>query len=67
LQQLRLSAKEFIYHRLFSSIFELSALLHKLLNGGELIINWGRGLKNKGNAVNAVWMRGRLISNMGEN
>jgi len=40
------SAKEFISNRLFSSIFELEALLHKLLNEGELIINWGQGLKN---------------------
>jgi transposase len=48
------SAKEFISNRLFSSIEELEALVHKLLNEGELIINWGRKVKNKGNAVNAV-------------
>lgn len=48
------SAKEFISNRLFASIEELEALVHKLLNEGELIINWGRKLKNKGNAVNAV-------------
>ncbi|MFB2833595.1 transposase, partial [Floridanema evergladense] len=45
------SAKEFIAHRLFKSIEELEYLLHKLLNEGELIIKWGRKLKNKGNAL----------------
>jgi len=47
-------------NRLFSSIFEVEALLNKLLNEGELIINWGRCLKNKGNAVNAIYMRDSL-------
>jgi hypothetical protein len=28
-------------------------MLNKLLNEGELIIKWGRKIKNKGNAVNA--------------
>jgi transposase len=48
------SAKEFIANRLFESIEELEALVHKLLNEGELVINWGRNIKNKGNAINAV-------------
>ena len=48
------SAKEFIANRLFKSIEELEELLNRLLNQGELVINWGRKLKNKGNAVNAV-------------
>ena len=48
------SAKEFISNRIFNSIEELEVLLNKLLNEGELIINWDRKLKNKGNAVNAV-------------
>jgi transposase len=45
------SAKEYIANRLFKSIEELEVLLHKLLNEGELVIKWGRKLKNKGNAV----------------
>ena len=45
------SAKEYIANRLFKSIEELEVLLHKLLNEGELVINWGRKLKNEGNAV----------------
>jgi transposase len=48
------SAKEFIANRLFKSIEELEELLNRLLNQGELVINWGRKLKNKGNAVNTV-------------
>ena len=48
------SAKEFIANRLFKSIEELEELLNRLLNEGELVINWGRKIKNKGNAVNAV-------------
>jgi len=48
------SAKEFIANRLFKSIEELEELLNRLLNQGDLVINWGRKLKNKGNAVNAV-------------
>ncbi|BAU63941.1 hypothetical protein STA3757_48560 (plasmid) [Stanieria sp. NIES-3757] len=48
------SAKEFLAHRLFKSIEQLESLLHQLLNQGELIINWDRKLKNKGNAVNAI-------------
>ena len=45
------SAKEYIANRLFKSIEELEVLLNKLLNEGELVIKWGRKLKNKGNAV----------------
>lgn len=45
------SAKEYIAHRLFKSVEELESVLNQLLNEGELIIKWGRKLKNKGNAV----------------
>ncbi|UBF29567.1 transposase [Kovacikia minuta CCNUW1] len=48
------SAKEFISNRLFKSIEELEALVNKLLNEGDLIVNWGRSIKNKGNAINAI-------------
>jgi len=47
------SCKEYIAHRLFQSVSELEEVLNRLLNGGELIIKWGRKIKNKGNAVNA--------------
>lgn len=45
------SAKEYISHRLFKSVEELKTLLNRLLNQGELIIKWGRRIKNKGNAA----------------
>lgn len=45
------SAKEYISHRLFKSIDELKKLLDRLLNQGELIIRWGRKIKNKGDAA----------------
>uniref|UniRef100_UPI0005B41AF2 transposase n=1 Tax=Anaplasma marginale TaxID=770 RepID=UPI0005B41AF2 len=45
------SAKEYIANRVFKSIEDLEFLLHKLLNEGELIIKWGRKLKNKGDSV----------------
>ena len=45
------SAKEYIANKLFQSIAELESILHRLLNEGELIINWGRKIKNKGNQV----------------
>lgn len=48
------SAKEYIANRLFTSIEELESLLHHLLNEGDLMIQWGRKLKNKGNSVNVV-------------
>ena len=48
------STKEYIANRLFKSVEELESLLHQLLNEGELVIKWGRNLKNKGNAVITV-------------
>jgi hypothetical protein len=48
------SAKEFIANRLFKSIKELEALANNLLNEGDLAMNWGRNLKNKRNAVDAI-------------
>ena len=45
------SAKEYISHKLFKSVDELKSLLNRLLNQGELIIKWGRKIKNKGNAA----------------
>jgi transposase len=47
------SAKEYLAHRLFESVEQLESLLHKLLNEGDLIIEWDRNLKNKGNKINA--------------
>ena len=44
------SCKEFIAHRLFQSTDELKDLLDRLLNKGELKIEWKRKVKNKGNA-----------------
>jgi len=48
------STKEYIAQRLFKSIEELEYLLHILLNEGQLIIKWGRKIKNKGNACITV-------------
>jgi transposase len=48
------SAKEYVANRLFESLEQLEFLLHRLLNEGELIIKWGRKLKNKGNSVITV-------------
>jgi transposase len=45
------SCKEFIAHRLFQSVNQLKELLKRLLNDGELIINWNRRIRNKGNRV----------------
>ncbi|MHC5897709.1 MAG: IS630 family transposase, partial [Nostoc sp.] len=45
------SVKEYIAHRLFKSVPDLQELLNRLLNDGELIIKWGRKIKNKGNAI----------------
>lgn len=45
------SAKEYIAHKLFKSVDELKELLERLLNQGELIVKWGRKIKNKGNAA----------------
>ena len=44
------SAKEYIAHKLFKSVDELKELLERLLNQGDLIVKWGRKIKNKGNA-----------------
>ena len=48
------SIKEYIANRLFESIEKLEDLLHSLLNEGQLIIKWGRKIKNKGNACITV-------------
>ena len=48
------STKEYIANRLFKSIEELEYLLQLLLNEGQLIIKWGRKIKNKGNACITV-------------
>ena len=48
------STKEYVANRLFTSIEELEYLLHQLLNEGELVIKWGRKLKNKGDAFITV-------------
>lgn len=48
------SCKEFIANRLLKSIFSLESMLDKLLNMGELVIKWGRKIKNKGNAISAI-------------
>jgi transposase len=45
------SCKEFIAHRLFESINQFQEILEKLLNQGELVINWNRNIQNKGNKV----------------
>lgn len=48
------SCKEFIAHRLFESVEQLKELLQRLLNDGELVINWNRKVCNKGNNLIAV-------------
>ncbi len=48
------SAKEYIAHREFETKEELEKLVKQLLNEGELVINWTRKLKNKGNAINVI-------------
>ena len=45
------SCKEFIAHRVFTSIDELRDLLDRLTNQGELDIKWNRNVENKGNVV----------------
>lgn len=45
------ACKEFIAHRLFQSVQQLKELLKRLLNDGELVINWNRKVWNKGNKV----------------
>ena len=48
------STKEYIANPIFTSIEELEYLLNRLLNEGQLIIKWGRQIKNKGNACITV-------------
>jgi transposase len=43
------SCKEFIAHRLFEGVNQLQEILERLLNQGELVINWNRSIQNKGN------------------
>ena len=45
------SCKEFIAHRLFECVDQLQEILERLLNQGELVINWNRIIQNKGNKV----------------
>ena len=45
------SCKEFIDPRLFKSVNQLEEILDRLLNQGELVINWNRNIQNKGNKV----------------
>ena len=45
------SCKEFVAHRLFQSVEQLKELLKSLLNDGELVINWTRKVRNKGNKL----------------
>lgn len=47
------SSKEYIANRLFRNKEELKDLINRLLNRGELKIDWGRRIKNKGNSINA--------------
>ena len=51
IELVRHSCKENIAHRLFKSVEALEKMLNKLLNEGELVIKWGRKIKNKGNAI----------------
>ncbi len=48
------SAKEYLAHREFETKEALEHQVNKLLNEGELIINWSKKLKNKGNAISAI-------------
>jgi hypothetical protein len=41
----------YLAHRLFKSVEELSELLHRLLNEGEIVIKWDRKVKNKSHAI----------------
>ncbi len=45
------SCKEFIAHRLFTSVQQLQETLEELLNAGGLVINWNRQVKNKRNKL----------------
>jgi transposase len=48
------SAKEYLAHRNFENKEDLENLVTRLLNDGELIINWSKKIKNKGNAISAM-------------
>jgi transposase len=48
------SAKEYIAHREFETTQELENIVNKLLNEGQLVINWSRKIKNKGNCINVI-------------
>ena len=48
------SCKEFIAHRLFQSVEQLKELLNRLLNHGELVIQWHRKIRNKGDTILAT-------------
>ena len=48
------SCKEFIAHRLFESVNQLQEILKRLLDQGELIINWSRNIQHKGNRAIAT-------------
>lgn len=45
------SCKEFIAHRLFTSVNQLREIIDRLLNQGKLVINWNRKIKRKGNEL----------------
>lgn len=45
------SCKEFIAHRLFEGVNQFQETLGRLLNKGELVVNWNRSIQNKGNKV----------------
>jgi transposase len=46
------SAKEYLAHRDFENKEELAKTVNKLLNEGELVINWSKKFKNKGDLIN---------------
>ena len=48
------SAKEYLAHREFKTREELEYRVNQMLNEGELIINWSKKFKNKGNAISAI-------------
>ena len=48
------SAKEYIAHREFENKEQLAKVVNDLLNEGNLIINWSKKIKNKGNLVNVM-------------
>ena len=46
------SAKEFIAHRDFENKEQLAKTVNQLLNQGDLVINWKKKIKNKGELIN---------------